>query len=343
MQEHITKTILKKLESIFICPVCGGSIKLADNKFLCSECNLSFPIINGIPRFIVDEKDLHNEEQAIYNQTNKYFGFEWEYFKDWGFIPDEKVNESDKRKYFGGLVSHRTKGFDAKCRLKEELKAENIILDAGCGNGRYTYEAAVRGNSTVIGVDLGTGSVESAFQNTKELENVLIIQANLHNLPFKKESFNASFSNGVLMHTGDAEKAFNEIARTLKPKASFVVNVYQKLNEHWEFNDKIFREVTTKLNIEELLELSKIIAKLGLFFENKGYTNELRELNKVIRIQGTLHHMFDWYSAPVATHHTYSELEKWFKNNKFQIIDKLPIKPEKPTGEWACNLKGIKE
>ena len=58
--------------------------------------------------------------------------------------------------------------------------------------------------------------------------------------------------------------------------------------------------------------------------------------------------MFDWYSAPIATHHTYKELKEWFKDNNFEVLDDINKKIrsqekvypwKKP---WAINLKGKK-
>ena len=34
----------------------------------------------------------------------------------------------------------------------------------------------------------------------------------------------------------------------------------------------------------------------------------------MLRAQPVHHHNFDWYSAPVASHHTGDEVEAWFRN-----------------------------
>ena len=39
-----------------------------------------------------------------------------------------------------------------------------------------------------------------------------------------------------------------------------------------------------------------------------------------VRIDPHPHCIFDWYSAPIATHHTYSEAKSWFKEFNLRVI-----------------------
>jgi SAM-dependent methyltransferase len=333
--------LMRRIEDIISCLKCRNDIRYRENSFHCTACTHTYSVVNGIPRFVPqDYWKFSKDNSDLAKKTKNYFGFEWDYFKDLGFIPDDEVPPDEDEKYHGGLISHRVKTFDVKCRLSEsDLGREKVVLDAGCGNGRYTYEAAVRGESLVIGVDIGYGAVKSAYENNKSNKNVVIIQADLFNLPFKDEVFDACFSNGVLMHTGDATKAFSEISRTIKEKGVFVVNVYHKLNPIWEFNDRVFRKFTTELSVENILRFSKAISSLSRVINRVPYGFQLANL--VLRIQPTMHHMFDWYSAPVATHHTYDEVAGWFRENGFALLEKIPqfgfwSRP------WAVNLKGVK-
>lgn len=329
----------KILEQFLLCPSCFGDIQF-ELSFVCKKCNAVYPIIENIPRFIPQSESNAESENSLENKTSAIFGFEWDYFQDWGFISDDSVSEDQKHLYYGGMVSNRKAAFDSKCRLTNTELSEGIILDAGCGNGRYTYEAATRGKALIIGVDIGNGAVNAAYKNCSSLNNVLIIQASLFALPFRDQVIDHCFSNGVLMHTGDAQKSFKEISRTIRSSGQFIVNVYQKLNEHFEWNDKQLRDFSTKLTIEQSLEFAHLMANLAKFVSS--IPGGFEKLNNIFRLQSTVHHMFDWYSAPVATHHTYKEVADWFLSCGFEIEDALPNKPELSTGSWACNLKGIK-
>ena len=203
-----------------------------------------------------------------------------------------------------------------------------------------TYEAARRGKALVIGVDIGYGSVESAKKNNDEFDNVVIIQASLLNLPFKNNVIDAAFSNGVLMHTGNAKKAFYAIARTVRKEGVFVAHLYHKLNPVWEVNDYLLRLITTKLSVKSNMRLAVILSRIGSVL----YLNKIvfQFVNLFVRIQPTVHHMFDWYSAPIATHHNYIEVAKWFEYCGFQLLDKLP-RIGVIRRPWALNLKGRKK
>jgi len=333
---------MERIIDLLCCLECKGNLSLTEKYLECKECRERYPIINGVPRFVPESfYDLGSQNNCIEEKTKNYFGYEWDHFNRWGFIRDEDIPFEKKNEFFGGTVSARKSAFDSKCRMSANDMGEGkIILDAGCGNGRYTYEASLRADGIVIGVDLGYGSVKSAYENNKEQDNVIILQASLFNLPFKNSIIDACFSNGVLMHTGDTKRAFSEVARTIKKEGVFIVHVYHKLNPVWEFNDKLIRVVTTRLDIDTNLKFAKILSKCAQ--KISGFPNLLSVINLFFRLQPTIIHMYDWYAAPAASHHTYKELESWFCENGFFVNDSLPeigliMRP------WAVNLRGKKK
>ena len=146
------------------------------------------------------------------------------------------------------------------------------------------------------------------------------------------------------MHTGNARGAFQHIASKIKTGGSFVVNVYARLNVIWELNDWLIRLFTTNLSIDQGLKLSLILAKLGAILDRNKYIYALANL--LFRIQPTVHHMYDWYLAPTASHHTVSEVAKWFKLGNFEIKDDVDSLLEKESKlffkPWAINMRGVK-
>ena len=333
---------MRRIEKYLFCLSCKGNLRFKEDSFVCASCQNIYPIIKGVPRFVPESfYKLSEKNSNIEEKTKNYFGYQWDIFKDWGFIPDEEIPKGEEMEFYGGTVSARRKAFDSKCRMTDkDLNDSDIILDVGCGNGRYTYEAATRGKALVIGVDIGYGSVKSAYENTKNKSNVLIMQASLFNLPFKSGVIDSCFSNGVLMHTGDAYKAFSEVARTIKYGGVLVAHLYHKLNPVWEFNDKLIRIFTTKLSIENNLKLAEILARVAKSIDK--IPNCLKWANLFLRLQQTKIHMYDWYSAPVASHHTYDELARWFTENGFIVMDNIPKFDSILFRPWGFNLKGMK-
>lgn len=333
--------LLHRIASYLKCPSCGGregdELLISAERILCPRCHSIYPILNGVPSFVQCEQQLSEVEK----KTNTYFGFEWAHFDRWGFIEDDEVVGKNQEDFLGGLVSHRKAAFDSKCRItNEELQEGCLVLDAGCGNGRYTFEAASRGKAIIIGVDIGQGSSQAAAKNVAGLENVLIIQASLFRLPFRDGVFTSAFSNGVLMHTGNAQAAFQEVARTVAEQGTFVVHVYHRLNPVWEAVDYFMRAVTTRLSVEMNMRFAARMSSLAKWMGKKP--GRLERINKIMRLQKTPVHMYDWYSAPIATHHTYPELAAWFKESAFMLLDTLPRERPVFHRPWAVNIKGKK-
>jgi SAM-dependent methyltransferase len=334
---------LKFILPLLCCLTCRSDLILTEDNCVCTQCKAEYPIINGVPRFVPSQFYQRTPEQdTIQEKTKNYFGFKWDNNQQWGFYTDEEaVRLQSMTGGRLGTISARQKTFDTKCRMEEaDLVEGNIVLDAGCGNGRYTYEAAVRGKAFVIGVDIGYGSVKSAYENTKALDNVIILQGNLLNLPFKDGVIDRCFSNGVLMHTGNARQAFHEVSRCVKPEGIFVAHVYHLLNPIWEFNDWWIREITTRLSIEKNMVFATWMAFLAAQFDK--IPGGLKFVNHFVRFVPSEVNMYDWYSAPIATHHTFPELAGWFEECGFEVLDQYPKKIKVFHTRWGINLKGKK-
>ena len=100
------------------------------------------------------------------------------------------------------------------------LKPGMSLLDCGCGPGTITLGfAEVVSPGRVIGMDVEESQVEIARSNaeTVGLSNATFETANIYELPFDDNSFDAAFCHGVLDHLTDPLKALLEMRRVLKP------------------------------------------------------------------------------------------------------------------------------
>ncbi|MGE0128189.1 MAG: class I SAM-dependent methyltransferase [Blastocatellales bacterium] len=93
------------------------------------------------------------------------------------------------------------------------------VLDAGCGNGRYTAAWRLIGARQAVGVDISPLNITTARRRVEQLNinGVTFDQGNVLELPFPDNSFDIVFSNGVLHHTVDWRGGVAECVRTLKP------------------------------------------------------------------------------------------------------------------------------
>ena len=73
------------------------------------------------------------------------------------------------------------------------------VLECGCGMGRHAVIASHFGARAVIGLDLGD-AVEAAFENTRHVPGISIVQGDIYFPPFGNGAFDAAYSLGVLHH-----------------------------------------------------------------------------------------------------------------------------------------------
>jgi SAM-dependent methyltransferase len=105
---------------------------------------------------------------------------------------------------------------------------EARLLEIGCGMGTDLLQFA-RGGACCTGIDLTPRSIEITrhrFQLYNE-DGAFMISDGEH-LPFRDESFDVVYSNGVLHHTPDTAGAIREVHRVLRPGGTAKVMLYHR-------------------------------------------------------------------------------------------------------------------
>ncbi len=109
------------------------------------------------------------------------------------------------------------------------------FLDAGCGDGYFSIEAALKLGlkSTIIAIDIHKESLEKLKQEVKKrkLSNIEIIEADItKKLPLKDKSIDVYFVSNVLHGFDEKEKKelVKEIKRLLKIDGKFIVIEFKK-------------------------------------------------------------------------------------------------------------------
>jgi SAM-dependent methyltransferase len=285
------------------CLECGNELITVGAELVCKKCHKDYPIVNGIPRF-TDERYVHS------------------FSMEWGIHSDTMLDSKS------GLSHAEDSFFERTGLTKEDLKGM-LVLDAGCGNGRY-LEIVQKYGAKVIGVDMSQ-SVEQSYENVGKLENVEIVQADILNLPFFEKTFDIIFSLGVIHHTSDCHFAFEQLAKLIKPNGKMAVWVYS--DDGWKFKiynkvSNFYRIFTTRLPPKVLYKLCYISIPLYHVQRIPIIGLPLRVLlplsDKSLpmwRVLGT----FDWYSPRYQSKHTYKELESWYKEAGFKNIKRLPV------------------
>lgn len=125
----------------------------------------------------------------------------------------------DAASYFGEATKLLRARLERNGCLPADLRAK-VVLDAGCGGGRYTVAWQQLGAKEAVGVDFSDVGIESArarIADDERYANVRYQKENVLALSFEDDAFDVVFSNGVLHHTTDVTRGIAELVRVLKP------------------------------------------------------------------------------------------------------------------------------
>jgi SAM-dependent methyltransferase len=207
-----------------------------------------------------------------------------------------------------------------KTGLAPEDVAGRLVLDVGCGMGRFA-DVVSRWGGRVVGVDLSR-AVEAAQANLEGRPNVRILQADLFKLPFAPETFDIVYSLGVLHHTPDCEQAFRRLAPLVRPGGRLCVWVYGPMGV-WEWFARQYRRVTVRMPPRLLHALCHLaipwfypcrLPMVGRLFRT------ILPISFHPRPAWRVLDTFDWYSPRYQSQHTFPEVYRWFQSEGFEEI-----------------------
>lgn len=174
------------------------------------------------------------------------------------------------------------------------------LLDCGCGPGSITIDLAeIVTSGEVVGIDISESQIEQARNSAKErgISNVRFETANINELPFPENSFDAIFSHAVLEHLGNPLGALKEMCRVLKsggilgvrdadrmgeifwPQSAIIERSDEILNRLWQQNGGdpfIGRKLRSMLNSAGLVDV-----QASASYEYHGSSESVQEMAKV--------------------------------------------------------------
>jgi demethylmenaquinone methyltransferase / 2-methoxy-6-polyprenyl-1,4-benzoquinol methylase len=131
-----------------------------------------------------------------------------------------------------------TGGVDAVWRRRAvdnlDVAPDASLIDLCCGTGALTRDAAARvSRGRVIGVDFTPQMLEIARANTRET-NVAYREGDVLDLPFDDGEFDGATMGFSMRNVVDVGACLREVARVLKPGATFVnLEVSKPPNPLW--------------------------------------------------------------------------------------------------------------
>ncbi|MBI4497990.1 MAG: methyltransferase domain-containing protein [Chloroflexi bacterium] len=300
-----------------VCPECKGSLRchpqegregeVETGALHCTGCAAEFPIVRGIPRFV---RGALSADKA---RTADAFGWEWQEFSE--------LHDS--------WETYEQQFLDWIAPLTPDFFREKVVLDAGCGMGRFSAAAVRFGAREVIAIDL-SDAVESARRTTAALPNVHVVQADIYHLPFARP-FDFAFSIGVLHHLPDPEGGFQALVRHLKDGGSIFGWVYGRENNGWlvyvgnPLRERVFSRLPRPIlyglsflvtaGLHPLLKLlyrpadGGPVRPLASRLPYRGYLTWLAQFG----FRHNHHVVFDHMVAPTAFYLRREEFAAWFQ------------------------------
>ncbi len=170
-----------------------------------------------------------------------------------------------------------------------DIRPGDLLLDAGCGEGRHCFGALERG-ANVVGLDLDlpsmsphTGRMNDAI--AKKDARGGFLQGNTFQLPFADGTFDRVICAEVMEHVHDYRGAVRELARVTKPGGRIAVTIPTATSEHLylRLGDDYFESPGGHIRIFRPRQLAEGLAAAGLRTESCSFAHGLHTFYWVLR------------------------------------------------------------
>ncbi len=160
-----------------------------------------------------------------------------------------------------------------------EVGPGDLVLDAGCGEGRHCFGSLERG-ARVVGLDLDFPSLRDASKRLRERARELdslgeMTQGDAFHLPFADETFDRVICSEVMEHVHDYRAAARELARVTKPGGWVAVTIPTTTSEQFylRLGDEYFESPGGHIRIFRPRDLALGLAAAGLTTTGVGFAH----------------------------------------------------------------------
>lgn len=338
-----------------------------------------YPIIGGVPCFLLGPlqpdfsefakqhrlplptRDSGRATAADQAKTAETFSDKWRRFRDYGLQPEH-------REFLFGWYCKKLDVPDQEA-LRAFYRDRSRVLEVGPGSGFNTRFIAESCTGDVFALDV-SDAAQTTFENTRDLANCTIVQADLMDAPFDDASFDFIIADGVLHHTPDTREAVRTLYCKLAPGGQFFFYVYRKMGAVRQFSDRWIRESFSKMAAAECYAACEAITELGRELSRLRAKITLEKPIPVLGIPAGTHDVqrllyynffkcfwndafdyetnnmvnFDWYHPHTAWQHDEAEVRGWLDDlgvEEFTFNDANPngisVMLRKPFDSWRAS------
>ena len=289
----------------------NGETNNAEGTLVSEDGKYSYPVINGIPRFVDNSNYAEN------------FGKQWNLFK-----------KTQLDSHSGHPIS-ANRFWNATGWEPAEIRGK-WVLDIGCGAGRFA-EIALEAGARVIALDY-SNAVDACKENLSKFSELYPVQGDIYSLPLVPEAFSHVYSLGVLQHTPQVESAFKSLPPLLIPGGKLCTDYYWKRFRTMLHAKYLVRPVTKRMDNEKLLKrlqkwapvmlaISRGLGKvplLGVVLKRlvpvADYTGRYPLSEKQLR-EWALLDTFDMLAPEFDNPQSMRTVTRWFRTNGFSNIE----------------------
>jgi SAM-dependent methyltransferase len=277
----------------------------------------SFPIVRGVPRFIAEAS------AGVDVDTQESFGYEWQHF-------DAVLPEYDTE-------------FDNYFRIvPRELLQDAVVMDAGCGMGRWARQLIRLPVRRLYAVDFSR-AIDRAAVTLSDQALAHCVQADICCLPFRSGTMTFSYCLGVLHHLRDPDAGMQSLARVTN--GPLLVYLYYALDNRPRFHRWLLalatgaRGITSRLPKRAMLLLAWVIAaliyyplaRMAALLARCGLTGIAHQVPLSHYRSYSLRFMvgdaFDRFATPIERRYTRQQVADWLARYRFKTTfsDRTPF------------------
>lgn len=302
------------------------TIKEIKDGLLFSETGLIFPVIDGIPRLLIESfydhadflkqhlPDFENRKRQIEKdhkslleaciQKNKRskrsFELEWSFLE---YDKSDKIWRDEKADITTIFLNETGEG--------KSFYTGRSVIDIGSGHGKMTSRIAGMA-SLAIGIELSK-AVEKGYQKNQQI-NAWYVQGDLQYLPFAADSFDVLYSSGVIHHTNDTEHSLGLIEPVLKPGGNLCLWLYHPQK------DRVHSMILGMRNFTKRLPLKLAFIFLMIFVFPFTFLLKKIKGRKELSYREEVIDLLDQFTPEFRYETTHDQAKEWLKKRKYEEI-----------------------
>jgi SAM-dependent methyltransferase len=230
-------------------------LALAENALRCDACAMTYPLLEGIPDFLLDDREqaLGPVARAMLRSIVRL------YETPLWYTPILKLAGGKGAPSYAEVIRLMVDLMDVR---------RGVLLDVACGPGTWGRRSASPAME-VYGIDFSWSMLQQGVRvaGSQRIANMHFAHARVEALPFAERQFDAAYCGGALHGFPDPAGSLCEIGRTLKPGAPLIVLTFLNRGQaliRMRQRAEARNDQLVKLHFFEEPELVQALAQAGL-------------------------------------------------------------------------------